>query len=186
MVGFDKSTDVAVLKVRRAGRRPHPLPLGNSSNVQVGDPVVAIGNPLGEDRTVTPGIVSAVQRDISSLEPVSRSTGAIQTDAAINHGNSGGPLINNHGQVIGINSQILSDDPSNPESGSIGIGFAIPINPAKNVARRSSATASRAHLPRHPRLGADAGPRQGAQPERRTTACWSARSSPTRRPPRPG
>jgi S1-C subfamily serine protease len=136
VVGFDRSTDVAVLKVDVPQDALTPLPLGDSSKVQVGEPVVAIGNPLGEDRTVTAGIVSAVQRDISSLEPGIQIPGAIQTDAAINHGNSGGPLINNRGEVIGINSQILSDNPSNPESGSIGIGFAIPINLAKNIAQQ--------------------------------------------------
>ena len=136
VVGFDRSTDVAVLKVDVPQNALTPLPLGDSSKVQVGEPVVAIGNPLGEDRTVTAGIVSAVQRDISSLEPGIQIPGAIQTDAAINHGNSGGPLINDRGEVIGINSQILSDNPSNPESGSIGIGFAIPINLAKNIAQQ--------------------------------------------------
>jgi putative serine protease PepD len=136
VVGTDRSTDIAVLKVDVPQDALTPLPLGDSSKVQVGDPVVAIGNPLGEDRTVTAGIVSAVQRDISSLQPGIQIPGAIQTDAAINHGNSGGPLINNQGEVIGINSQILSDNPSNPESGSIGIGFAIPINLAKNIAQQ--------------------------------------------------
>jgi S1-C subfamily serine protease len=134
VVGVDKSTDVAVLKVDVPADALHPLALGNSSDVKVGDPVVAIGNPLGEDRTVTSGIISAIQRSISSLQNGVQIQGAIQTDAAINHGNSGGPLINNQGQVIGINSQILSDDPNNPQSGSIGIGFAIPIDTVKNVA----------------------------------------------------
>jgi S1-C subfamily serine protease len=136
VVGLDRSTDVAVLKVDVPQDALHPLPLGDSSKAQVGDTVVAIGNPLGEDRTVTAGIVSAVQRDISSLQPGIQIPGAIQTDAAINHGNSGGPLINNKDEVIGINSQILSDNPSNPQSGSIGIGFAIPINLAKNIAQQ--------------------------------------------------
>jgi putative serine protease PepD len=136
VVGTDRSTDIAVLKVDVPQDALTPLPLGDSSKVQVGDPVVAIGNPLGEDRTVTAGIVSAVQRDISSLQPGIQIPGPIQTDAAINHGNSGGPLINNQGEVIGINSQILSDNPSNPQSGSIGIGFAIPINLAKNIAQQ--------------------------------------------------
>jgi len=136
VVGLDRSTDVAVLKVDVPESALDPLPLGDSSKVQVGDPVVAIGNPLGEARTVTAGIVSAVQRDISSLQPGIQIPGAIQTDAAINHGNSGGPLINDLGQVIGINSQILSDNPSNPESGNIGIGFAIPVNLVKNIAQQ--------------------------------------------------
>ena len=102
----------------------------------VGDPVVAIGNPLGETRTVTSGIVSAIDRQIQSLQPGVSIFGAIQTDAAINHGNSGGPLLNSQGQVIGITSQILSDDQNNPESGNIGIGFAIPINTAKQVGQQ--------------------------------------------------
>jgi S1-C subfamily serine protease len=145
VVGIDRSTDVAVLKVDVPQDALQPLPLGDSSKVQVGESVVAIGNPLGEDRTVTAGIVSAVQRDISSLQPGIQIPGAIQTDAAINHGNSGGPLINDRGEVIGINSQILSDNPSNPESGSIGIGFAIPINLAKNIAQQLIQSGSAQH-----------------------------------------
>ena len=136
VVGLDRSTDVAVLKVDAPASALHPLTLGNSSHVNVGDPVVAIGNPLGETRTATAGIVSAVNRDIGSLQGNVQIRGAIQTDAAINHGNSGGPLINDQGQVVGITSQILSDDPNNPQSGSIGIGFAVPINTVKSVAKQ--------------------------------------------------
>ena len=136
MLGIDRSTDVAVLKVDAPSDALTPLQLGNSSTAQVGDPVVAIGNPLGETRTVTTGIVSALNRDIGSLQGDVQIRGAIQTDAAINHGNSGGPLINDEGQVIGITSQILSDDPNNPESGSIGIGFAVPINTVRTVAEQ--------------------------------------------------
>jgi S1-C subfamily serine protease len=135
VVGVDRSTDVAVLKVDVPAAALKPLTLGNSSDVQVGDPVVAIGNPLGETRTATTGIVSAVNRDIGSLQSNVQIRGAIQTDASINHGNSGGPLINDLGQVVGITSQILSDDPDNPQSGSIGIGFAVPINTVKSVAQ---------------------------------------------------
>jgi S1-C subfamily serine protease len=134
VLGIDRSTDVAVLKVDAPAEALTPLALGNSSDVQVGDPDVSIGNPLGEARTATTGIVSAVNRDIGSLQGNVQIRGAIQTDAAINHGNSGGPLINDEGQVIGITSQILSDDPNNPQSGSIGIGFAVPINTVKTVA----------------------------------------------------
>jgi S1-C subfamily serine protease len=136
VVGIDKSTDVAVLQVDAPSQALQPVPLGNSSDVQVGDPVVAIGNPLGEQQTVTSGIISALNRDISSLQGNTQIRGAIQTDAAINHGNSGGPLLNAQGQVIGITSQILSDDPNNPESGNIGIGFAVPINTVKAVAQQ--------------------------------------------------
>jgi S1-C subfamily serine protease len=134
VLGVDRSTDVAVLKVDAPAQALTPLTLGNSSDVQVGDPVVAIGNPLGETRTATTGIVSVVNRSLDSLQGNVQIRGAIQTDAAINHGNSGGPLIDDRGDVIGITSQILSDDPNNPQSGSIGIGFAVPINTVKSVA----------------------------------------------------
>ena len=145
VVGLDRSTDVAVLKVDAPASALHPLTLGNSSHVNVGDPVVAIGNPLGETRTATAGIVSAVNRDIGSLQGNVQIRGAIQTDAAINHGNSGGPLINDQGQVIGITSQILSDDPNNPQSGNIGIGFAVPINTVKSVAQQIMAHGKAEH-----------------------------------------
>jgi len=129
IVGRDPSSDVALLKVSASKNDLHPLQLGNSSDARVGDPVVAIGNPFGLDRTVTTGIVSALQRKIEapngfSIEHV------IQTDAAINPGNSGGPLIDGLGRVIGINSQIATAG----GNGNIGIGFAIPINTAKKIA----------------------------------------------------
>ena len=145
VLGIDRSTDVAVLKVDAPAEALTPLTLGNSSGVEVGDPVVAIGNPLGEARTATTGIVSAVNRDIGSLQGNVQIRGAIQTDAAINHGNSGGPLINDLGQVIGITSQILSDDPNNPQSGNIGIGFAVPINTVKTVADQIIANGKAQH-----------------------------------------
>src|SRR4051794_33215405 len=145
VLGIDRSTDVAVLKVDAPSEALTPLALGNSTDVQVGDPVVAIGNPLGEARTATTGIVSAVNRDIGSLQGNVQIRGAIQTDAAINHGNSGGPLINGQGQVIGITSQILSDDPNNPQSGNIGIGFAVPINTVKTVADQIIANGKAQH-----------------------------------------
>ena len=110
VLGIDKTTDVAVLKVDAPSNALTPLQLGNS--------------------------VSALNRDIGSLQGDVQIRGAIQTDAAINHGNSGGPLINVNGQVIGITSQILSDDPNNPQSGSIGIGFAVPINTVRTVAEQ--------------------------------------------------
>src|SRR3954454_4566429 len=145
VLGIDRSTDVAVLKVDAPAEALTALTLGNSSDVQVGDPVVAIGNPLGEARTATTGIVSALNRDIGSLQGNVQIRGAIQTDAAINHGNSGGPLINDEGQVIGITSQILSDDPNNPESGSIGIAFAVPINTVRTVAAQLIASGKAEH-----------------------------------------
>jgi S1-C subfamily serine protease len=130
LVGKDSSNDVAVLKVNAPKDQLKPLQLGNSSNAHVGDPVVAIGNPFGLDRTVTTGIVSALQRQLKAPNGFTISN-VIQTDAAINPGNSGGPLIDAHGRVIGINSQIAT---AGAGSGSIGIGFAVPINKAKQIA----------------------------------------------------
>jgi S1-C subfamily serine protease len=123
VVGTDPGTDIALLKVDAPAKEFHPLTLGRSSDMEVGDPVVAIGNPFGLDRTVTSGIVSAVQRDIQAPNGFSISH-VIQTDAAINPGNSGGPLINAEGAVIGINAQIATGG----GNGNVGIGFAIPID----------------------------------------------------------
>ncbi len=131
VVGTDPATDVALIKVDPPAGQLHPLALGDSSQVEVGDPVVAIGNPFGLDRTVTSGIVSALQRQIQAPNGFSISH-VIQTDAAINPGNSGGPLINEAGQVIGINSQIQSTG----SEGNVGIGFAVPINTAREVVRQ--------------------------------------------------
>jgi S1-C subfamily serine protease len=136
VVGSDVSTDLAVLKVNVSPSALTPLTFGDSSAVEVGDPVVAIGNPFGLDRTVTSGIVSAIYDigDCSSHCPlVSQNNfpiAAIQTDAAINHGNSGGPLINSLGQVIGVNSQIETGGTS---QGNVGIGFAVQSNTVKQV-----------------------------------------------------
>jgi S1-C subfamily serine protease len=129
VVGTDPATDLALLKVDAPSAQLHPLNLGDSSQVKVGDPVVAIGNPFGLDRTVTSGIVSALQRQIQAPNGFSISN-VIQTDAAINPGNSGGPLIDASGSVIGINSQIATGGGGN---GNVGIGFAIPINTARDV-----------------------------------------------------
>ena len=130
LVGQDPSNDVALLKVNVSGKELHPLTLGDSAKTQVGDPVVAIGNPFGLDRTVTTGIVSAIQREIRAPNGFTIQN-VIQTDAAINPGNSGGPLIDAAGRVIGINSQIATAGGSN---GNIGIGFAVPIDKAKEIA----------------------------------------------------
>jgi S1-C subfamily serine protease len=131
VVGSDPSTDLAVLQIDARSRALTPLAFGNSDRVRVGDSVVAIGNPLGYDRSVTAGIVSAVQRAISAPNqfPIDH---VIQTDAPINHGNSGGPLINSRGQVIGVNAQIATGGTDG--DGNIGIGFAIPINTVRIVA----------------------------------------------------
>jgi S1-C subfamily serine protease len=126
VVGTDPSSDLALLHVDDT-QGATPLALGDSSKVQVGDPVVAIGNPFGLDRTVTSGIVSALQRQIQAPNGFSISD-VIQTDAAINPGNSGGPLLDSSGGVIGINSQIASQS-----GGNEGVGFAVPIATASDV-----------------------------------------------------
>ena len=131
VVGTDPATDVALLKVDAPADSLHPLALGDSSRAEVGDPVVAIGNPFGLDRTVTSGIVSALQRQIQAPNGFSISH-VIQTDAAINPGNSGGPLIDATGSVIGINTQIQTGG----SSGNVGIGFAVPINTAREVVQQ--------------------------------------------------
>jgi S1-C subfamily serine protease len=124
VVGTDPGTDIALLEVEAPAKELHPLTLGRSADVEVGDPVVAIGNPFGLDRTVTSGIISALQRQIQAPNGFSINH-VIQTDAAINPGNSGGPLIDAAGEVIGINSQIATGGGGN---GNVGIGFAIPID----------------------------------------------------------
>ena len=131
VVGVDPSTDIAVLQVDAHARALTPLPLGNSDAVHVGDSVVAIGNPFGYDRTVTAGIVSALQRVIRAPNSYSIDH-VIQTDAALNKGNSGGPLLDARGEVIGVNSQISTGDSGS--AGPVGIGFAVPINTVKTVA----------------------------------------------------
>jgi putative serine protease PepD len=132
VVGTDASTDLALLKVDATGLTP--LALGNSDAVQVGDPAYAIGNPYGLDRTLTTGVISALQRQISSPNGYAIDN-VLQTDAAINPGNSGGPLFNGQGQVIGVNSQIETGGSSSDgsEGGNVGIGFAIPSNTVKSV-----------------------------------------------------
>src|SRR3954447_13233406 len=130
VIGKDADTDLAVLAINPKEVKLHPLALGDSGAVRVGDPTVAIGNPFGLERTLTTGVVSALQRRITApsgfaIEDV------IQTDAALNPGNSGGPLIDASGRVIGVNSQIATGSAQEPSNG--GIGFAVPINTAKKV-----------------------------------------------------
>jgi S1-C subfamily serine protease len=140
VVGTEPNKDLALLKVEAPPSQLHPLKLGDSDEMEVGDPVVAIGNPFDLKRTVTSGIVSALQREIQAPDGVTIDH-VIQTDAAINPGNSGGPLINAGGEVIGINSQIATGGEGS--DGSVGIGFAIPINTAKEeIAQLESGTAS--------------------------------------------
>jgi S1-C subfamily serine protease len=128
VVGSDLSTDLALLKVDPGQAKLHPLTLGDSSKVSVGDAAIAIGNPFGYDRTVTTGIISALQRQITAPNNFTINN-VIQTDAAINPGNSGGPLLDSTGKVIGITSQIATA--GNGSEGNVGIGFAIPIDTVK-------------------------------------------------------
>jgi S1-C subfamily serine protease len=130
VVGTDPSSDLALLKVDPEGLDLKPLPLGSSKDVQVGDPTIAIGNPFGLDRTLTTGVVSALQRHIRAPNGFGIDN-VIQTDAAINPGNSGGPLIDAAGRVIGINSQIETGGGGG--NGNVGIGFAVPIDTAKQI-----------------------------------------------------
>jgi S1-C subfamily serine protease len=141
IVGTDPSTDLAVLQIDAQSRALTPLPLGNSDAIQVGAPVVAIGNPFGLDRTETAGIVSALQREIQAPNGFTIDK-VIQTDAAINKGNSGGPLLDAGGKVIGINSQIETGDSG---TGNVGIGFAVPINTVREVASEIIKTGKAQH-----------------------------------------
>jgi S1-C subfamily serine protease len=145
VVGRDPSTDLALLSVDPEGLDLKPLPLGSSKAVKVGDPTIAIGNPFGLDRTLTTGVVSALQREIRAPNGFAIKD-VIQTDAAINPGNSGGPLIDGAGRVIGINSQIETG--GSGANGSVGIGFAVPIDTAKAilVQLKSGQTVQRAYF----------------------------------------
>jgi len=128
LVGGDPDTDLAVIRLIEKPRQPLTIiALGDSDKLEVGQKVLAIGNPFGLDRTLTTGVISGLQRPIRARNgrPIE---GAIQTDASINPGNSGGPLLDSHGRMIGINSQILS-----PSGGSAGVGFAVPVNIAKRI-----------------------------------------------------
>jgi len=128
VVGIDASTDLAVLKVNAPVSEVFPLSLGDSSKLAVGDSVVAIGSPFGLEGTVTSGIVSALHREMTSPNHFAIDN-SIQTDAAINHGNSGGPLLNSQGKVVGVTSQIESNS-----GGNEGVGFAIPSNTVSSIA----------------------------------------------------
>jgi putative serine protease PepD len=139
VVGSDPSTDLAVIKVDAPASLLTPLTLADSSEVAVGDNVVAIGSPFGLENTVTSGIVSALHRQMTSPNNFSIAD-SIQTDAAINHGNSGGPLLNAEGQVIGVNAQIESDS-----GGNDGVGFAIPSNTVKSIVSELISTGKAEH-----------------------------------------
>src|SRR6202162_4192 len=128
VVGKDPSNDLAVLRIPTDGLTLHPLTLGDSSTAKVGDPVLAIGNPFNLERTLTTGVISALQRQITAPNGFMIDN-VLQTDAPINPGNSGGPLLDSLGRVIGINSQI---ETGGTGGGSVGIGFAVPINTARS------------------------------------------------------
>jgi S1-C subfamily serine protease len=128
VVGSDSSTDVAVLKLASVPDSVEPLELGSTSTLELGDPLVAIGSPLGLQGTVTAGIVSGLGRDIEAPNGFTID-GAVQTDAALNHGNSGGPLLDLDGRVVGMNAQIASDSGANS-----GIGYAIPVETIRSIA----------------------------------------------------
>ncbi len=127
VIGGDPDTDLAIIKIEPGADKLTIVPLGDSDQLDVGQKVLAIGNPFGLDRTLTTGVISGLQRPIRARNgrPIE---GAIQTDASINPGNSGGPLLDKFGRMIGINSQILS-----PQGGSVGVGFAIPVSIAKRI-----------------------------------------------------
>ena len=182
VVGADPATDVALLKVDVPADKLHPLALGDSSELEVGDPVVAIGNPFGLDRTVTSGIVSALQRQIEAPNGFSISH-VIQTDAAINPGNSGGPLIDAEGRVVGINSQI--------ETGGGGRQRRHRLrDPDQHGARSRRARSSRTARSSTPTWGSAAARSPPISPRRSTCRSTKASSSPRRsraaRPPKPG
>jgi putative serine protease PepD len=139
LVGSDASTDTAVIKVDAPASMFHPLALADSGTVQVGDGVVAIGSPFGLEETVTSGIVSALHRQMTSPNNFTIDD-SIQTDAAINHGNSGGPLLNMQGKVIGVNAQIESDS-----GGNDGVGFAVPSATVRQIAKRLISTGKAEH-----------------------------------------
>ena len=158
VVGTDPSTDLAVIKLTNGPTDLRPIALGDANTIKVGDQVMAVGNPLGLAGTVTTGIISALNRPVTttdqSTDPTAQQSAdpvvsnAIQTSAAINPGNSGGALVNSSGQLIGINSAIASlgsSAGSSSQSGNIGIGFAIPVNEARSIANQLITTGTATH-----------------------------------------
>jgi putative serine protease PepD len=127
LIGSDPDNDLAVIKIEAPREKLKVIPMGDSKNLRIGQKVLAIGNPFGFERTLTTGVISSLGRTIRS-EVGTLIEDVIQTDAAINPGNSGGPLLNSEGEIIGINSAIIS-----PSGGNVGIGFAIPVNTAKRL-----------------------------------------------------
>lgn len=162
LLGEDKSSDVAVLSVNMSGETVDPLPLGSSQALVVGDPLAAIGDPFGYQRSLSTGVVSGLDRTISAPDGFTIPH-AIQTDAALNPGNSGGPVLNANGQVIGIADQIATDSSGGSgDSGSAantGVGFAVPIDVAKSVVP----ALEEGNTPKHAYLGVGSAPTTGTQ-----------------------
>jgi len=164
VVGTDPSSDIAVVRIQGVSGLT-PITLGSSSNLRVGQNVVAVGSPLGLEGTVTTGIISALNRPVSTAgDTANQNTvlDAIQTDAAINPGNSGGALVNMNGELIGVNSAIATmggggTDSPDAQSGSIGLGFAIPVDQAKRIADELIATGSASHASLGVQVSNDAG-----------------------------
>ena len=176
IVGQDPNADVALLKIDPKGLTLRPLPLGSSASVAVGEPVAAIGSPFGERQSLSVGVVSAIDRDIQSLNGEFAIPGAFQTDAAINPGNSGGPLVDGDGKVIGINQQIKTNS-----GGGEGVGFAVPVD----VIKRSLGAAARdrqrpLRVPRRLLRAAVPAARATASTSTSRRARGSRRSSPAR------
>jgi putative serine protease PepD len=162
VVAMDQTSDIAVVQAQGASGLT-PITLGSSGNLRVGQQVVAVGSPLGLDGTVTTGIISALDRPVSTVADSAHQatvTDAIQTDAPINPGNSGGALVDAYGQLIGMNSAIATvGDSPDSESGSIGLGFAIPVDQAKRVADELIATGTASHASLGVQVGNDEGAR---------------------------
>ncbi|EUA57679.1 trypsin family protein [Mycobacterium intracellulare 1956] len=178
VVGTDPTSDIAVIRVQGMSGLT-PISLGSSSDLHVGQPVVAIGSPLGLSGTVTTGIVSALNRPVSTTgESGNQNTvlDAIQTDAAINPGNSGGALVNMSGQLVGVNSAIatLGGESPDAQSGSIGLGFAIPVDQAKRIADELIATGKASHAS----LGVQVTSDKGTRAPRSSTSSRAARPPP--------
>jgi len=172
LVGEEANEDLALIRIDPSGLGLKPLGLASSSSVQVGDSVYAIGNPYGLTETLTRGIVSALGREISAPDGA-KITGAIQTDAALNPGNSGGPLLNEAGEVIGVNSQIASDAARSEGSqpGSTGVGFAVSSDTVAEAVKKmeagegiSSASASRSAAQAEAGSGVEQAPYDGRSP----------------------
>ncbi|MGA9316298.1 MAG: trypsin-like peptidase domain-containing protein [Solirubrobacteraceae bacterium] len=183
VVGIDPNSDLALIKINPSGLGLHALKLVSSSSVQVGDSVYALGNPYGLDETLTKGIVSALEREISAPDGATIKN-VIQTDAPLNPGNSGGPLLNAEGDVIGVNSQIASDAARTEGSqpGSTGVGFAISSNTVSEVVKTiesggsSSTQGAESGESRVQRSGSEASP-HGAESPYQTGGSSTTRGS---------